>query len=93
MKKVALYDAKNTLSALIQEVAETGEEIVITRHGKPTVKLVPIEEISAKSRREALDRLKALRDDFARRNPDAPSMTWDELKRLARDENDEGDPA
>ncbi len=30
--------------ALIDEVAETGEEILITKHGKPVWRLVPVRE-------------------------------------------------
>jgi prevent-host-death family protein len=37
---VALFEAKNRLSALLDRV-ERGEEITITRHGKPVAKLVP----------------------------------------------------
>lgn len=39
MISISTYDAKAKLSALIQQV-ESGEEIVITRHGKPVAKLV-----------------------------------------------------
>lgn len=34
------FEAKNTFEALLDRV-EQGEEIVITRHGKPVVLLVP----------------------------------------------------
>jgi prevent-host-death family protein len=37
---VALFDAKNRLSALLDRV-ERGEEITITRHGRPVARLVP----------------------------------------------------
>jgi prevent-host-death family protein len=43
MVQVSTYDAKATLSALLQQV-EAGEEVVITRHGKPVAKLVPCSE-------------------------------------------------
>jgi len=42
MEMVALYDAKNRLSKLCKTVAETGEPCVISRRGKPYVKVVPI---------------------------------------------------
>lgn len=38
--EVALYDAKNRLSALLDRV-EKGEEISITRRGKVVAKIVP----------------------------------------------------
>jgi prevent-host-death family protein len=39
MREVAVFDAKNRLSALIQEVLDSGEDVVITRHGQPAVRL------------------------------------------------------
>ena len=41
---VPLYDAKNRLSEICNQVSETGQPCVISRRGKPVVKLVPIEE-------------------------------------------------
>lgn len=40
MRKVGAFEAKNTLGALLDRVQQ-GEEIVITRHGKPVARLVP----------------------------------------------------
>jgi prevent-host-death family protein len=40
MKEIGAFEAKNTLSALL-DLVEAGEEIVITRHGKPVARLVP----------------------------------------------------
>lgn len=39
MVTVSTYDAKATLSALLDRVAR-GEEVVITRHGRPVARLV-----------------------------------------------------
>ena len=47
MKKVALYDAKNQLSKLCHQVSETGEPCLISRRGRPIVKLVPVEEAAS----------------------------------------------
>ncbi|MGB0743555.1 MAG: type II toxin-antitoxin system Phd/YefM family antitoxin [Opitutales bacterium] len=44
MESVALYDAKNRLSELCSKVTETGEPCIISRRGKPIVKLVPVDE-------------------------------------------------
>jgi len=41
LKQVNMHDAKTHLSRLVEEV-EGGREIVISRAGKPAVKLVPI---------------------------------------------------
>ena len=40
MHQIGAFEAKNTLGALLDRV-EQGEEIVITRHGKPVARLVP----------------------------------------------------
>ncbi len=41
MQEIGAFEAKNTLGALLDQV-ESGEEIIITRHGKAVAKLVPI---------------------------------------------------
>jgi antitoxin (DNA-binding transcriptional repressor) of toxin-antitoxin stability system len=38
MKMIGVFDAKNRLSELI----ESGEEVTITKHGKPVATLAPI---------------------------------------------------
>ena len=40
MPEVGAFEAKNTLGTLLDRV-ESGEEIVITRHGRPAARLVP----------------------------------------------------
>lgn len=40
MLEVGAFEAKNTLGHLLDRV-EQGEEIVITRHGKPVARMVP----------------------------------------------------
>jgi len=42
MRSVSLAEAKTRLSELLGEVAG-GEELVITRHGKPVARIVPLE--------------------------------------------------
>lgn len=82
MKEVALYDAKNTLSALIQEVVDTGAEIVITRHGKPAAKLSPIAaQLSGAERAAILNQVIANRDAFAIAHPQAAApIPWEQVK-------------
>ena len=41
MMEIGAFEAKNRLSALLEKV-EKGEEVVITRRGKPVAKLVPV---------------------------------------------------
>jgi len=82
MREVALFDAKNRLSALIQEVLDSGEDVVITRHGQPTVRLTPFAAKSDAQDWAALQRfLSARRDAFAAENPEAAEpQSWEELK-------------
>jgi len=42
MKTVGIYEAKTQLPRLIDDVIEGGT-VVITRHGKPVARLVPVE--------------------------------------------------
>lgn len=46
MTVVSVFDAKAQFSALLAR-AEAGEEIVISRHGRPTARLVPVERVSS----------------------------------------------
>ncbi len=39
--KVSVTDAKGQLTDLVRR-AEAGDEVILTRHGQPAVKLVPI---------------------------------------------------
>jgi prevent-host-death family protein len=50
--EVNIHDAKTNLSKLIA-AAESGEEVIIARNGKPAVKLVVVEP-KKKSRRDIL---------------------------------------
>lgn len=47
MTEVALYEAKAQLSAIVERVASTGEEVLITRRGRPMARLVPVDDESA----------------------------------------------
>lgn len=76
MKEIALYDAKNKLSALIQEVEESGREIVITRHGKPVARLAPVRSLSGADRAAAIERLAHLRENFT--DAGQPPFDWKE---------------
>ena len=60
MLQVGAFDAKNTLGSLLDRV-ENGEEVLITRHGKPVARLVrpQIEDRKTRSA-EAIDGIRAL---------------------------------
>lgn len=48
MTEVGMHEAKTKLSQLVER-AERGEEIVITRNGKPAVKLAPVASVPSLS--------------------------------------------
>jgi prevent-host-death family protein len=74
MNAVTLFDAKNRLSALIDQV-ETGEEVTITRRGKPVARIVPVVP-DADRARHAAEGLLALRAEIAAR---AGGFTHEEI--------------
>jgi prevent-host-death family protein len=58
MLEIGAFEAKNTLGSLLDRV-EHGEEIVITRHGKPVARLIPnTGGIDRAQARAALDRIR-----------------------------------
>jgi antitoxin (DNA-binding transcriptional repressor) of toxin-antitoxin stability system len=87
MRSVGVLEAKTHLSSLIEEIGRDGEDIVITRHGKPVASLSrpPVQSEGAKSSRaDVIERFRALRERIARENPDIVTMSWEDLKLLAR---------
>ena len=40
MREIGAFEAKNTLGSLL-DLVESGEEVVITRRGRPVARLVP----------------------------------------------------
>ena len=57
MKQIGAFEAKNTLGALLDRV-QRGEEIRITRHGKPVARLVPDRDpVNSTQARAAIERL------------------------------------
>lgn len=80
MDQVSVFDAKNKLSALLDQV-ERGREVVITRRGKAVARLVPAAE--GDRAHTAVEKLRALREGIAARGE---RLSWSELK----DYRDEG---
>ena len=83
MQEIGAFEAKNTLGALLDRV-ERGEEIVITRYGKPVARLVAsgggIDRAQAKA---AADRIRARAEHLS-----SDPFDWGVLKA----ERDEGRP-
>jgi len=57
---VGAYEAKTHLSELLEKVG-AGEEVIITKHGAPVAKLVPVrKEVSREQRAAAIRRIQKL---------------------------------
>jgi prevent-host-death family protein len=57
MVEVGAFEAKTHLSQLLDQV-ERGETVVITRHGRPVARLVPMTGPSVDDRQRAIAQLK-----------------------------------
>ena len=56
--EVSLTEAKAQLTELVRR-AEAGDEVILTRHGHPAVRLVPVRAIpDSEKRRELLEALR-----------------------------------
>ncbi len=60
MREVGTLEVRNSLSALIK-LAEKGNEVTITRHGKPVARLVPVAGGDVGRAREAAEVLRVIR--------------------------------
>lgn len=73
--QVGAFEAKNTLGSLLDRV-EQGEEIVITRHGKPVARLAPCASpIDQAASQAAFDRIRARAAQQS-----LPKVDWETLK-------------
>ena len=73
--QVGAFEAKNTLGALLDKV-EQGEEIIITRHGKPVARLGPCAtSIDQRAAKAVLDRMRARAHTLA-----LGPVSWETLK-------------
>lgn len=59
MERIGIHAARSKLSELIERV-QSGEEVVLTRHGKPVARLVPEKRRQKRSRAAAVVRIRAL---------------------------------
>jgi prevent-host-death family protein len=86
MKTLSLSEAKMKLSRLVQDIAATDEEVVITRNGSPAAVLVSPEEFESLkvtlAVRSDADLMKEIRDGLrAIKGRKAKLYTLDELLR------------
>lgn len=72
--RISVTEAKSQLTDLVRR-AEAGDEIVLTRHGQPAVRLVPINKAprDANGRRELLEAIRSSGVAKASPGPDAAS--------------------
>jgi prevent-host-death family protein len=69
MKRLGIFEIKTKLSQVCEEVAQTGESVLVTRRGKPLVRIDPLDtsEERGSSVWEARERFEAaygVPDDF-----------------------------
>lgn len=73
---VSLYEAKTTLSALVERAAG-GEEIVISKSGKPKARLVPLDDLRPLRRPGRGRGMWHVSDDFDAPLPDAVRLAFE----------------
>jgi prevent-host-death family protein len=78
MITVGAFEAKTHLSSLLDRVAG-GEEVVITKHGKPVARLVGAARIDRERVHEAFAKLKLLR-----KRTTLGGFSWQELRDAGR---------
>jgi prevent-host-death family protein len=71
--RISVSDAKGQLTDLVRR-AEAGDEIILTRHGQATVRLVPVKPLpDARARRKILESVRNSGVAKAKAGPDAAS--------------------
>ena len=78
MDTVGSFDAKTNFSALLERV-ERGEQIVITRRGKPVARLMPIAKSAGGKVSDAMAKLRELRKETT-----LGGLSWKELRDAGR---------
>jgi prevent-host-death family protein len=83
MKTVGIFEAKTKLSEICDEVARSGVGVVVTRRGKPLVRIDPVaaDRFSVwEDREKYIAREGRLREEFdvPPRSPELPSSPLDE---------------
>jgi prevent-host-death family protein len=83
MTTVGILEAKTHLSALVDQV-QAGQEVTITRHGRPVVRLVAaVNAVNTERSRAAFARIMERRKAMK-----SSGLSWQELKAM----RDEGRP-
>lgn len=92
MREVGILEAKTGLSGLVADVERTGEEIVLTRHGRAAAKIVPMRPVSSRHGRDPAEWRRRVAAILAARDalpvvPGFDDLSWEELKRIGRGED------
>ena len=82
MRDVGIFDARNSFSTLI-ELAEKGEEITITRHGRAVAKIGPAARTEAQ-KAQALEAVRAIREMRKQVKPDPDGLTVRDYVQMGR---------
>jgi prevent-host-death family protein len=86
MQTIAIAQAKNNFSAMLH-VVESGEDVVLTRHGKPVARIIPEAAESAVAGR-SVDAMRqeamALLNAFRAKVTPGPPVDWKELRDAGR---------
>ena len=81
-RQIAAGEFKAKCLGLIDEVSETGQELVITKRGKPMAKMIPFRQSqqaqSFIGRLEGIMKINGNPDDLV--NPIFPGEDWDMVK-------------
>lgn len=79
--RVSALEARIRFGALLQRVAK-GEEIIVTRYGKPVARVVPAGSRDRRDVREAVDSLRVLRNAIAEWRGSGEGLDDGELKSM-----------
>jgi prevent-host-death family protein len=69
--EISLSEAKARLTALVRR-AEAGDDVILTRHGRPAVRLVPVKKpLDRAARRKLIEEIQAAAANEVTPGPDA----------------------
>ncbi|MBN1379503.1 MAG: type II toxin-antitoxin system Phd/YefM family antitoxin [Gammaproteobacteria bacterium] len=74
MKKVGSYEAKTHLPRMLHEVAERGENYLITKNDRPVARLSPVENTVQRNPSDVIADIQALKT-----RQDCSDVTWEEV--------------
>lgn len=77
MHTVGAFEGKNNFGKLL-DLAEAGEEVVITRHGRPVARLIPNRGITVEQREAARAAMRRIRERAA--GTKTGPFNWEEWK-------------